>query len=66
MTEKKMEAEEKLKEAQVEIAHKNARIRELEDILRNLSGGQLPTEANDSLERGLRQSHDKSQISDLN
>ena len=39
MTEKKMHAEMKLKEALAEITQKDARIKELEDIVKNLSGG---------------------------
>ena len=54
MTEKKMQAEQKLKEAQEEIAQKDARIKELEAIVRNLSGGTMGTMPS-SVEHALRQ-----------
>ena len=43
MTEKKMEAEQKLEEAMELIAQKDARIAELEALVRNLSGGTMGT-----------------------
>ena len=43
MTEKKMEAEQKLEEALELIAQKDARIAELEALVRNLSGGTMGT-----------------------
>ena len=64
MTEKKMQAELKLKQAQKEITEKDAKIKELEELVKKLSGGTIGTDPNSSHE--LRQSHDKSAISDLN
>ena len=64
MTEKKMQAEQKLKEAQEEIAQKDARIKELEALVRNLSGGTMGTMPS-SVEHALRQSHSKSQASEV-
>ena len=43
MTEKKMEAEQKLEEAMELIAQKDAKIAELEALVRNLSGGTMGT-----------------------
>ena len=43
MTEKKMEAEQKLEEAMELISQKDARIAELEALVRNLSGGTMGT-----------------------
>lgn len=54
-----MQAEQKLKEAQKEIAEKDARIKELEALVRNISGGTMGTMPS-SVEHALRQSHGKS------
>ena len=58
-----MRAELKLKEAQKEIALKDAKIKELAELVRKLSGGTIETEPNST--DLLRNSHDKS-VSDLN
>ena len=58
MTEKKMEAEQKLEEALEVIAQKDARIAELEAMVRNLSGGTMGTMPS-SVQHHLQQSHDR-------
>ena len=58
MTEKKMEAEQKLEEALESIAQKDARIAELEALVRNLSGGTMGTMPS-SVQHNLLQSQDR-------
>ena len=51
-----------MKQAQKEIADKDAKIKELQELVKKLSGGTIDTDPPSE----LRQSHDKSAISDLN